>query len=160
MHRWLFGDVERFSALPRIDEAIADGDLLYREGNTCRPARALLKRAEWSCEDLVWAFVGAFLGMALESSPNGEAEPIGVAGTGVFEVFSRYSSRDFEVGELLGPAVGLDLRLESQMVCRVTQNAMAVGRVRRRACGKLPTIALDLRSTILTGGVVGRHAPL
>jgi hypothetical protein len=155
--RWRYGDTNPVVALPLADDRIEIGDLLYQVSERCRPAAALDK-GERSALDLPRIFASCFLGVAMQRSPKREAEPVRVATTGVFE-FDNLSLGDWDLGDLVGPAVGLDLHLLSQTVMRREHNEEAIARVAKRADRVASTLLVDVVSTVMCGGIFGRWRP-
>lgn len=73
------------------------------------------------------AFHDVFVGVAMQASPNGVAQPIRVATSGVFEFECLPATA--EVGDLIGvDEEGSGTELTTQMVAKVATANLAVGR--------------------------------
>lgn len=95
-----------------------------------------------------------FLGVAMQRSRTGDSHPIRVATTGVFEY--PYDLEAVWLGMLVGVHVDpAAKRPSNQQVDLVTKLVRAIGRVAKydKTEGE---ILVEIRSTIMTGGVVGR----
>jgi hypothetical protein len=75
-----------------------------------------------------------------------------VATTGVFEL--DCPSETFELGDLVGPD-GTDSGLLSQQAIKVADSNLAIGRVAKRQPLATTSVLVDVRSTVMTGGVAG-----
>ena len=95
-----------------------------------------------------------FLGVAMQRSAAGDTAPIRVATTGVFEF--DCPSGTFELGDLVGvdENSGGDGLLDQQ-VDSVALSVNAVGRVTRREATAVTSVLIDIRSTVMTGGIEG-----
>lgn len=151
--RWRYGDTNPVVAQPLVDDVIEIGDLLYQASGYGRPASAL-GHADRSMHDLPRLFVLDFLGVAMQRSRKGDTDPIRVASTGVFE-YPALIVRDWELGELVGPVIDMTLHLADQDVRHVASNHEAIGRCAHRG-RQLTAVLVDIRSAVMTGGVVGR----
>jgi hypothetical protein len=90
----------------------------------------------------------------MQRSRNGDTDPIRVATTGVFEF--DCPSGTFELGDLVGAdenTVGDGLL--NQQVASVSQSQYAVARVAKRVPAAATSVLVDVRSTVMTGGVAG-----
>jgi hypothetical protein len=150
--RWRYGDTN--PVIAAVDEAtvIEIGDLVYQEVDDARPASSQLDQgSEATNQEL---FVTKFLGVAMQRSRSGETTPIRVATTGVFEF--DCPSGTFELGDLVGPDenAGGDALL-NQQVAKVAESKLAVARVTKRQAVAVTSVLVDIRSTVMTGGVEG-----
>ncbi len=127
--RWRYGDTNPVVAAVDPGTVIEIGDLVYRPLTTPRPAAAqsdqgtpaanqtCLRRTFWA-----WQCSGA----------AGQAEPIRVATTGVFEF--DIASGGFELGDLRGATrTRMARALENQVVEKVGAADLAIARIARRA---------------------------
>lgn len=148
--RWRYGETNPVVAAVDSATEIEIGDLVYLDTDDAKPASAHPDQGTEAANQ--GALAAKFLGVAMQRSRPGDTEPIRVATTGVFE-FDCPSST-FELGDLIGGdenAAG-DALLDQQ-VSKVTQAQYAIGRAARRAPTPATTVLVDIRSTIMTGGV-------
>lgn len=148
--RWRYGETNPVVAAVDSATEIEIGDLLYLDTDDAKPASAYPDQGTESANQA--ALAAKFLGVAMQRSRPGDTEPIRVATTGVFEF--DCPSTTFELGDLMGGdenAAGNALL--DQQVAKVTQAQYAIGRVARRAPTAATTVLVDIRSTIMTGGV-------
>ena len=150
--RWRYSDTNPVVAAVDSATEIEIGDLLYQEVDNAKPASAL-GGTDKANQQL---FADNFLGVAMQRSPVGDADPIRVATTGVFEL--DCPSGTFELGDLVGvAAINLPpICLLDQQVAKVTTGKYAIGRVARRINPAATTALIDIRSTVMTGGVITR----
>jgi hypothetical protein len=128
------------------------GDLVYQDVDDAKPASAQSDQgSETANQEL---FADNFLGVAMQRSRNGDTDPIRVAATGVFEF--DCPSGTFELGALVGvdENAGGDGLLDQQ-VASVGASKYAVGRVAKRVAAAGTSLLVDVRSTVMTGGVEG-----
>ena len=152
--RWRYG-AEMAAVEPAVDSetVIEIGDMVCLHKGECLPAgHAALANADADLarED----FAAKFLGVAMQRSRSGETAPIRVATTGVFEF--DCPSGTFELGDLIGVdenAAG-DALL-NQQVAKVAESKYAIGRVAKRQPSATTSVLIDIRSTVMTGGVEG-----
>ncbi len=150
--RWRYGDTNPVIAAVDAATVIEIGDLVYLDVDDAKPASSLAdQNTEEANQEL---FADKFLGVAMQRSRAGETSPIRVATTGIFEFDCPAGT--CELGRLMGPdenAAGTALM--NQQVAGVTLSKYAVGRVARRQPAASTSVLLDIRSTIMTGGVEG-----
>ena len=155
--RWRYGDTNPVVAAVDAETQIEIGDLVWLDGDDAKPASALLTPAGAMSDrseegSLQRALVLRFLGVAMQRSRAGDPAPIRVATTGVFE-FECYLAT-FELGDLIGGAENFVLtRLFSQHVGAVVDRTLAIGRACRRAPTATMSVLVDIRSTVMTGGI-------
>lgn len=150
--RWRYGDTNPVIAAVESATVIEIGDLVYQDGDAAKPATALPNQTSQSADQSKLADL--FLGVAMQRSRAGDSEPIRVATTGVFEF--DCASSTFRLGDLLGAEKNAgNTGLLSQQVAKVTLPKEAVGRVARREPTAATTVLVDIRSTVMTGGVEG-----
>lgn len=140
--RWRYGDTNPVVAAVDADTVIDMGDLLWQDVDDAKPASRL--------SDAVW-FKAKFLGVAMQRSRLGDTAPIRVAATGVFE-FECGTPQRSELGAMVAPAAG-DRSLQNQVVNETAYRDFAIGRVARRSSADEHTLLVDIRSTVMTGGV-------
>jgi len=132
--RWRYGDTNPVVAAVDEDTVIEIGDLMLQDTDDAKP---------FSFAELT-TFVPRFLGVAMRRSLAGATAPIRVATTGVFEF--DCPSGTFELGDLIGPE-------SNQSVKKVYDKENAIGRVAKRVSTAGTSVLVDVRSTVMTGGV-------
>ncbi|MBN1590943.1 MAG: hypothetical protein JW888_15625 [Pirellulales bacterium] len=148
--RWRYGDTNPVVAAVDSSTVIEIGDLVYQDTDDAKPASAQADQGSETANQQL--FATHFLGVAMQRSREGDTSPVRVATTGVFEF--ECPSATFELGELMGAdenAAGNAIL--NQQVDAVGANAYAVGRVARRVGDAATTVLVDIRSTVMTGGV-------
>jgi len=155
--RWQYGDTNIVVAAVDAETVIEIGDLVWQDGDDAKPAAAL------ECTGRIIyghaEFANNFLGVAMQRS-CGVAGPkpkrwIDVATTGVFEFDCMLDT--FELGQLIGAdenAAGNALL--NQQVGKVLKSRCAIGRVAKRQERAVASVLVDIRSTVMTGGVYAR----
>ena len=150
--RWRYGDTNPVVAAVDSATEIHIGDLVYQDTDDAKPASSQEDQgSETANQEL---FADNFLGVAMQRSRSGDADPIRVATTGTFEF--DCPSGTFELGDLIGAdenAAG-DALLDQQ-VDGVSLSKYAVGRVAKRVATAATSVLVDVRSTVMTGGVEG-----
>jgi hypothetical protein len=150
--RWRYGDTNPVVAAVDSGTVIEIGDLVYQDVDDAKPASAQADQgSETANQEL---FADNFLGVAMQRSRSGDTDPIRVATTGVFEF--DCPSGTFELGDLVGvdENAGGDGLLDQQ-VAAVSASKYAVGRVAKRGSTAATRVLVDIRSTVMTGGVEG-----
>jgi hypothetical protein len=153
--RWRYGDTNPVVAAVDSGTVIEIGDLVLLNTDDAKPATAVVDQG--TKEQNQTAFAVVFLGVAMQRSRSGETAPIRVATTGVFEY--DCPSGTFELGDMIGVdenAAGTALL--NQQVAKVTAAANAIGRVAKRQPSAGTSVLVDIRSTVMTGGVNGTTA--
>jgi hypothetical protein len=150
--RWRYGDTNPVVAAVDSATVIEIGDLVYQDVDDAKPASSQAdQESETANQELL---ADNFLGVAMQRSRAGDTDPIRVAATGVFEF--DCPSGTFELGDLLGVdenAAGDGLL--DQQVAPVAAASAAIGRVAKRAPSAQQGVLVDIRSTIMTGGIEG-----
>ena len=150
--RWRYGDTNPVVAAVDSSTVIEIGDLVIHVTDDVRPASDLADSGAKLTNQAELA--AAFLGVAMQRSRDGDTTPIRVATTGVFEF--DCPSRTYELGNLIGDdenATG-DGMLDQQ-VALVSDSQYAIGRAARRESNAVTSVLVDIRSTVMTGGVEG-----
>ena len=148
--RWRYGDTNPVIAAVDAATVIEIGDLVYQETDDARPASSQADQNTKEANQEL--FTSKFLGVAMQRSRTGETAPIRVATTGVFEL--DCPSGTFELGKLMvlnENAAGTALL--NQQAIAVTQANRAIGRVAKRESAAAISVLVDVRSTVMTGGV-------
>ena len=150
--RWRYGDTNPVVAAVDSGTVIEIGDLIYQDVDDAKPASSQADQgSETANQEL---FADSFLGVAMQRSRSGDTDPIRVATTGVFEFDA--ASGTFELGDLVGADenAGGDGLLDQQ-VASVSASQYAIGRVAKRVATAATSVLVDVRSTVMTGGVEG-----
>jgi len=150
--RWRYGDTNPVVAAVDSATVVEIGDLVFQETDDARPAADQTDQGTEAANQE--AFAAKFLGVAMQRSRAGDTAPVRVATTGVFEF--DCPSGTFELGDLAGAdenAAG-DALL-SQQVDAVAASHYAIGRVARRESVASTRVLVDIRSTVMTGGIAG-----
>jgi hypothetical protein len=154
MRRW-YGDTNQVIATVDSTQTIEIGDLLYQDVDTARPAAYLANQTSEAANQA--AFAGSFLGVAMQRSRVGDSDPIRVATTGVFEF--ECAGDTFRLGDLVGPDQNATQNgLLNQQVVKVALPKQAIGRVARGEPVSTTRVLVDVRSTVMTGGVGGNKS--
>lgn len=163
-----YGIVDSVESAVDPETVIEIGDLLWQDVDDAKPASMLLKELDLGrgpgtdAASLQEQFAARFLGVAMQRSRSGDTTPIRVATTGVFE-FDCPSST-FELGDLVGilqyadgtdPELSGRLKLCNQKVTKVINSQYAIGRVAKREAIATTSVLVDIRSTVMTGGIKG-----
>jgi hypothetical protein len=149
--RWRYGETNPVIAAVDANTVIEIGDLVYQEVDDVRPASMQVDQgSKLANQDL---FANKFLGVAMQRSRAGETTPIRVATTGVFEF--DCPSATYELGDMLGADENSSGEaLLNQQVAKVAAAKYAIGRDAKRQSG-FTTVLIEIRSTVMTGGVEG-----
>ena len=158
--RWRYGPTNHVFAAVEPDTVIEIGSLLWLDVHYATPASAFSMLKSENAYDSQAAFASKFLGVALHRSVAGDATPIRVATTGVFEF--DCSDGTFELGDLIGVAttdeIGVphnseDASLFNDCVTKVLSGGLAIARVAKREPTTTRIVLVDIRSTVMTGGI-------
>lgn len=153
--RWRYGDTNPVIAAVEAKTIVEIGDLVFMDANdTAKPAHMLVlgELDNGIKNTLQRSFTFRFLGVAMQRSRAGETDSIRVATTGVFEFDCAPST--FELGNLIGVALmPKGEKLFSQQVVKVDCEVHAIARVAKRESASQTSVLVDIRSTIMTGGV-------
>ena len=149
--RWRYGDTN--SVVAAVDSAtvIEIGDLLWQDTDDAKPASDQTDQGNEVANQQ--EFADNFLGVAMQRSRSIDATPIRVATTGVFEF--DCPSGTFELGDLIGPIPNDTGKLQDQAVGLVGKSECAIARVAKRSSTTTFSVLIDIRSTVMTGGIKG-----
>ncbi len=153
--RWRYGDTNPVVAAVDAATVIEIGDLLWQDADDAKPASAQTDQGSETANQA--ALADKFLGVAMQRSRSGETAPVRVATTGVFEM--DCPSGTFELGDMVGAdenAAGNALL--NQQVANVAESQYAVARVAKRQPAAATSVLVDIRSTVMTGGIEGTTA--
>jgi hypothetical protein len=149
--RWRYGDTNPVIAAVDGTTAIEIGDLIYLNGDVAEPASAQADQGNTTANQQL--FASQFLGVAMQRSRPGDTDPIRVATTGVFEF--DCAGNTFELGNLMGVDENPGGNgLLDQQVAKVVAAQYAMGRVAKRETVSTVSVLVDIRSTVMTGGVL------
>ncbi len=153
--RWRYGDTNPVVAAVDSATVIEIGDLVWQDTDDAKPASVQADGgSETANQETLSA---AFLGVAMQRSRSGDIAPIRVATTGVFEF--DCPSGTFELGDLVGADENTaGDALLNQQIAKVDDARYAVGRVAKREPIAGTSVLVDIRSTVMTGGVAGSHS--
>lgn len=166
--RWRYGDTNPVVAAVDSATVIKIGNLLWLDEHHAKPASAIRIHASERRPDPTSTIPGAtagpmreevfadkFLGVAMQRSMAGDTTPIRVSTTGVFEF--DCPSGTFELGDLVGVDEGeMGSSLLDHQISRARDQTHAIARVARREPFAVNSVNIDIRSTVMTGGIVGR----
>ena len=150
--RWRYGDTNPVVAAVEAATQIEIGDLLWHDVDNAKPAA--MQSDQGTEPGNQEEFTARFLGVAMQRSRAGETSPVRVATTGVFEFDAPAGNH--ELGDLMGPvenAAGSGLL--NQQLTPVAVSHRAIGRVARRETNSPTCVLVDIRSTVMTGGIAG-----
>jgi hypothetical protein len=147
--RWRYGDTNPVMMPVAEAMVVRIGDLIYQASGLARPASQLADSGTKAGNQE--AFHDAFVGVAMQASPDGSSEPIRVATSGVFE-FDCLSTTA-EVGDLWGidEDVSGTVMLD-QTIAKVATPNLAIGRGARRINPAATRALVEIVSTVLRGG--------
>lgn len=153
--RWRYGDTNPVVAAVDAETVIEIGDLVFQDVDDAKPATAQADQGtELANREL---FAQKFLGVAMQRSRAGDTASIRVATTGVFEY--DCSASTVELGDLVGIAKAtVGTGLVNQQVVKVSAATEAIGRVARRSATATTAVLVDIRSTVMTGGIMANSA--
>lgn len=150
--RWRYGDTNPVIAAVDRTTVIEIGDLVFQDTDDAKPASAQADQGSEAANQQLLA--DNFLGVAMQRSRAGDTDPIRVATTGVFEF--DCPGDVFELGNLVGADENASgTALEDQQLTKVAAAKYALGRVARREPVSTTRVLVDIRSTVMTGGVEG-----
>ncbi len=150
--RWRYGDTNPVVAAVDSATVIEIGDFVYQDTDDAKPASLQADQSSEAANQRL--FADNFLGVAMQWSMSGDTDPIRVAATGVFEF--DCPSGTFELGDLVGvDEASSGTALEDQQVASVADSAYAVARVAKRVATAATIVLVDIRSTVMLGGIKG-----
>lgn len=149
--RWRYGDTNPVIAAVAAETVVEIGDLLWQDADNAKPASMLAVSNNKPAAQA--AFAAKFLGVAMARSRRCDTAGIRVATTGVFEF--DCAAATFELGDLLGVDAGANGALLNQQAVKVAASIAAIGRVAKRQPTAAASALVDIRSTVMTGGVLG-----
>ena len=150
--RWRYGDTNPVVAAVDSATVIEIGDLLWQDTDDGKPASDQADQGSETANQ--GAFADSFLGVAMQRSRSGDTAPVRVATTGVFEF--DCPSGTFELGDMVSADenAGGNALLDQQ-VAKVAASQYAIGRVAKREPSAATSVLVDVRSTVMTGGIEG-----
>jgi len=147
--RWRYGETNPIVIPVDSGTVIEIGDLVYLDVDDAKPAASQVDQESENANQAL--FHDKFAGVAMQRSRVGDAEPIRVATTGVFEL--PCAAATFELGALVGPSENAGgTALESQKVKAVTVAYRAIGRCAKRVNPADSKVLVDIVSSVMYGG--------
>lgn len=152
--RWKYGRINVVVAAVAAATVIEIGDLLWQDGDEAKPA---LDQADLGNKIANQErFAENFLGVAMQWSRQGDTDPIRVATTGVFDF--DCVKETFRLGDFVGWDENIHSNVSlNQQVSKVFYSDCAIGRVAKREPSPACRVLVDIRSTVMTGGVDVRN---
>jgi hypothetical protein len=149
--RWRYGDTNPV-VLP-VDSAtvIEIGDLVWLDTDDAKPASASTYGANLAAAQET--FHDKFAGVAMQQSRAGDADPVRVATTGVFEY--DCASATFEVGARIGvdANAGATALLNQQVIGTAAANPeLSIGTCAKRVATADIKVLVDIVSAVTRGG--------
>ncbi len=141
--RWRYGDTNPVVAQPVADCEIQIGDMVYQQANDLTASLVDV--------EVIETLEPQFLGIAMQRSSKGETTPIRVATTGVFEFDIADSKLPQRLGQLIQPLTPFS---DNQKVEHTTMFKWTIGRIAKRNPTGAETVLVDIRSQVMTGGVL------
>ena len=147
--RWRYGDTNPVMLPVAAETVIEIGDLVGLAGGAAVPASELEDSGTDAANQE--AFHDLFVGVAMQHSPDGSADPVRIATSGVFEF--DCASAAFELGDLIGADEATSgTALEKQVAVEVATPNLAVGRCAKRVNPAATRVLVDVVSTVMRGG--------
>lgn len=146
--RWRYGETNSIIAAVDAATVIEVGDLLYLASGKAVNASAMTPEETVAATQA--AFSALFLGVAMQKSPSGNAAPIRVATTGVFEFDAPMTT--YALGDLVGIyESGAEAELPNQKVDKVQSATNAFGRVCRIEASASACVLVAVKSVVMNG---------
>jgi hypothetical protein len=147
--RWRYGDTNPVMLPVEAETVIEIGDLVALVGGAAVPAADLADQGTEAANQE--SLHDAFVGVAMQHSPAGSADPVRIATSGVFEFDA--ASAAFELGDLIGvDEAASGTALENQVVVEVATPNLAIGRCAKRVSPAATRVLVDVVSTVMRGG--------
>jgi hypothetical protein len=147
--RWRYGDTSPVMMPVDAATVIEIGDLLFYDTDDAKPAASMPDQGSETANQQL--FHDNFAGVAMQASAAGDADPIRVATTGVFEF--DCASATLELGDLMGGDENVGgTALLNQTVAKVANANAAVGRCARRVNPAGTRVLVDIVSSLIHGG--------
>jgi hypothetical protein len=150
--RWRYSATNPVVSAVDAATVIEIGDLVWQDVDDVKPASAIPKW-EKGPKGQQQRFASNFVGVAMQRSRSGDTDPVRVATTGLFEF--DCPSGTFELGDLVGPIPNDTGKLQDQAVGPVGESKYAIARIAKRTRGTVFSVLVDIRSTVMTGGIKG-----
>jgi len=148
--RWRYGDTNPVEAAVDADTVIEIGDMVWQDTDDAKPASSITNQGSKTANQT--ALKAKFLGVAMQRSRSDDTAPIRVATTGVFEF--DCPSGTFELGDLIGANTNTaGTVLLNQQAAKVASSSLAIGRIAKRLASAATNVLVDIRSTVMIGGV-------
>ena len=155
--RWRYGDTNPVIAAVDSETVIEIGDLLWQDKDDAKPASHVgMSNTDFGVAQQ--GFARLFLGVSMQRSRNGETAPVRVGTTGVYKM--DCPSGTFELGDFVGVQEAfceeVSDGLLNQGVQKVSGRQFAIARVAKREPAARTAVLIDIRSTVMTGGIIAR----
>jgi hypothetical protein len=151
--RYRRGDIQGVAAPIASATVVQIGDMVYLD-KSADPASTYIKPAADQTDVGSLAanqdeFADFFLGVATQASAAGDTEDVLVGTEGEWEFIC--AAAKFNIGDYVGPADGSPL--ENQTVIKVTDPALAIGRVAKMYTANTTSVLVRIKSAIMNGGI-------
>lgn len=151
--RYRRGDIQGVAAPVASATVVEIGDLVYLD-KSADPATTYLKPAADQTDVGSLAanqdeFADNFLGVSTQQSQAGDTEDLLIGTEGEWEFIC--AAAKFNLGDYVGPADGSPLA--NQTVVKVTDPALAIGRVAKHYPANTTTVLVRIKSAVMNSGV-------
>jgi hypothetical protein len=147
--RWRYGDTNPVMLPVDAATVIEIGDLVALASGAAVPAADQDDQGTEAANQE--ALHDTFVGVAMQHSPAGSADPVRIATSGVFEF--DCASAAFELGDLIGvDEASSGTALENQVAVEVATPNLAIGRCAKRVNPAAVRVLVDVVSTVMRGG--------
>ena len=148
--RWRYGDTNPVLLPVESTSEIEIGDLVFLDTGFAKPATGLVDQGSTLLNQT--GFQDAFVGVAMQASPLGEANSVRIATTGVFEF--DCDSATWELGSLAAVATDASGNsLYDQKVVEGSTESASLGRCVKQAVSATTRVLIDVVGTVTRGGV-------
>ena len=153
--RWRYGDTNPVVAAVDSDTVIEIGDLVLLNTDDAKPASMLVDQGTKAANQAAFAAIFLGRGDATQPKRRDRADPRGHHRR--VRVRLRRAGRSSWATWSASTRTPAGNALLNQQVAKVTAAADAVGRVAKRQPAAGTSVLVDIRSTVMTGGVNGTH---
>ena len=148
--RWRYGDSNPVLLPVDASSSVEIGDLILLDAGKAKPASEMTDQGSTLLNQTT--FQDAFVGVAMQASPSGEAGQVRIATTGVFEFTCDAAA--WELGDYAAVAhdVSGNVLFDQQVVGGSTAS-VAVGRCAKQSTTATTRVLVDIIGTVTKGGV-------